>query len=112
MELCAAKNRSAALIISLLACFAVHEVAAQDFADPDTMIFRQKRKIAPAARPEVAGTIESTSTAKPGWYSVVLKLDNGKSLRVVVVPATKFYKDYAPIDSAAAYPQLVNGCKI
>jgi len=96
----------------MVACLVAQAVLAQDFADPDTMIFRQKRKVAPAARPEVDGTIESTSTAKPGWYSIVLKLDNGKSLRVVVAPATKFYKDYAPIDSPAAYPQLVNGCKI
>lgn len=103
----------AAFIVSILACFAAHEVLAQDFADPDTMIFRQKQqKKDHSSLPEVDGTIESVSTNKPGWYGVALKLGNGNSLRVVVVPATKFFKDYAPIDAQAAYPQLINGCKI
>lgn len=102
----------AASIVLIFACFSAQEVLAGDFADPDTMIFQQKRRADHSSLPEVDGTIESTSTAKPGWYGVVLKLENGNMLRVVVVPATKFFKDYAPIDPAAAYPQLVNGCKI
>jgi hypothetical protein len=106
------RNRLAAFAVSIFACFAAHEVLAQDFADPDTMIFRPKQKTDHSSLPEVAGTIESISTEKPGWYGVVLKLENGNKLRVVVVPATKFFKDYAPIDPPTAYPQLVNGCKI
>jgi hypothetical protein len=105
-------HRVPAFIVLIVACLSAHEVLAGDFADPDTMIFQQKRKADHASLPEVDGTIESTSTAKPGWYGVVLKLDNGNVLRVVVAPATKFFKDYTPIDAPAAYPQLVHGCKI
>lgn len=113
MEFSLGKVRFAAIILQIFACLAGHEALATDFADPgDTMIYLQKQKAGHSSYPEIDGTIESTSTAKPGWYGVVLKLDNGKSIRVIVVPATKFYKDYAPVSSPDAYHLLVKGCKI
>jgi hypothetical protein len=100
-------------VFLLVSCLAASETVAQDFSDPaDILRYRQKQKAGDAGLPEIAGAIETATTAKPGWYALGLKLDNGKEIKVVVVPATKFYKDYAPIDSAAAYPQLVQGCKI
>jgi len=113
MEIRLGPSRLAATLLALFACLMARETSASDFADPaDTMTYLHRQKAGDAGLPEIAGSMESASTAKPGWYSLVLKLDNGKEVRVVVVPATKFYKDYAPIESAAAYPQLLKGCKI
>ena len=103
----------AAGLLALFAGLAAHQAFAQDFSDPaDVLTYQHKQKAGHASLPEIDATIESTSTAKPGWYALNLKLDNGKALKVIVVPATRFYRDYAPLDSAAAYPLLVQGCKI
>jgi len=72
----------------------------------------QKQPIGRSSLPELDGSIELITTAKPGWYSVVLNVENGKPLKMLVVPATKFFKDYMPLPAAAAYPLLVKGCKI
>ena len=114
MEFSLGIGRFAALILAISACLVARNVSAQtDFADPgDTMIYLQKQKASHSSYPELDGTIDSTSTAKPGWYAITLNLDNGKSLKVMVVPATRFYKDYTPLASHDAYSLLIKGCKI
>ena len=103
----------AAWLLALFVGLTTHEGSAQDFSDPaDVLTYQHKQQANHTALPEVDATIESASTVKPGWYALNLKLDNGKALKVIVVPATKFYKDYAPMGSATAYPLLVQGCKI
>jgi hypothetical protein len=100
-------------ILAILAGLSVSNGIAQDFSDPaDILTYKHKQQANHAASPEIDGTILATSSAKPGWYGVDLKLDNGKQIRVIVVPATRFFKDYISIASPAAYPQLVQGCKI
>lgn len=100
-------------VLALLSSVFVGGLCAQDLSDPaDLMLYLHKQKAGDKGLPEIAGTIESATTAKAGWYGLNLKLDNGRELRVMVVPATKFYKDYAPIEPAAAYPQLAKGSKI
>jgi len=114
------RNCATALILLLLVCLTARDVlAATDFADPgDTMLFLHNRNrtskpnTGHSTLPELDGTIEAISTAKPGWYCIALKLDSEKPLKVFVVPATKFFKDYAPLPSAEGYPLLVKGCKI
>jgi len=102
-----------AAAVALLACMISTEARATDFTDPGDMItYMHRQRASHSTLPEIDGTIVGVTSAKPAWYGLSLKLDNGKLLRVVVAPATKFYKDYSPIAPAAAYPLLVNGCKV
>ena len=79
------------MILTLLACVASSEVRATDFADPgDMILYMHRQRASHSTLPEIDGTIVGVTTAKPSWYGVSLKLDNGKLLRVVVAPATKF----------------------
>ena len=107
------KHWLAVFLLPFFADFFPRHAGASDLSDPaDLLSHLHKQKAGDAGLPEIAGAIKSATTAKPGWYALALKLDNGKELKVVVVPATRFYKDYTPIDSPAAYPQLVKGCRI
>lgn len=100
-------------LLAAIAVLGVRQAASQDFSDPgDMLLYQHQQRADHSALPEVDATIESTTSAKPGWYGVNVKLDNGKEIRVIVVPATRFWKDYAPIAAASAYPMLAQGCKI
>jgi hypothetical protein len=106
-------KRPAAWLFLAAAFLVAHAAWAQDFSDPaDILTFRQKQKANHATLPEVAAAIESTSSAKPGWYALHLKLDNGNALNMIVVPVTRFFQDYAPIAAADAHPLLVKGARI
>jgi len=61
---------------------------------------------------EIDGTIRSASSAKAGFYSLALTLEKGGEIQMVIDLQTKFYKDYKPMESAAAYPRLVAGQKV
>lgn len=97
-----------------LVVLAVPILRGQDFSDPaDIMKYRQQQQAGQkSALPEIDGSIQACTTAKPGWYGVTLDLGNGKQIHVIVAPSTKFYKDDKPIDANAAYPQLHQGQKI
>jgi hypothetical protein len=100
----------------LLVAMAASVSMGQDFSDPaDIIKYFHSRQQSPGQKstlPEIDGKIQNCTTAKPGWYGVTLDLENGKQLHVIVAPSTKFYKDYKPLDSNAAYPQLHQGQKI
>ena len=100
----------------LLVALAAPLLRGQDFSDPaDIMKYFHSRQQQPGQKstlPEIDGSIQNCTTAKPGWYGVTLDLENGKQIHVIVAPSTKFYKDDKPIDANAAYPQLRQGQKI
>jgi len=105
--------RPGTAILSLLAALSPLRSAASDFSDPaDILAFKRSQNATHTTFPELNGSIESASTAKPGWYGLMLKQGDGKLIKVIVSPATKFFKDYAPIEPAAAYPQLAQGAKV
>lgn len=103
-----------AFLYWFIIAFAASALRGQDFSDPaDIMKYRQQQQPGQKSTlPEIDGSIQNCTTAKPGWYGVTLDLGNGKQIHVIVAPSTKFYKDDKPIEASAAYPQLRQGQKI
>jgi hypothetical protein len=100
-------------IVSATCYFIAPRASATDFADPaDILSYQQSQKASHAGLPELAGSIASISSAKPAWYAISLALADGRKLNIIVAPATKFFKDYTPLDSPSACRLLVQGCKI
>jgi len=62
--------------------------------------------------PEITATIRSASSSKAGSYALALTSDKGGEIQMLVDPQTKFYKDYKPMESVAAYPRLIAGQKV
>ena len=110
------KAPALAFLVWFLVGCAAPILKGQDFSDPaDILKYFQSRQQQPGQKstlPEIDGSIQNCTTAKPGWYGVALDLENGKQIHVIVAPSTKFYKDDKPIDANAAYPQLRQGQKI
>ena len=81
----------------------------QDFADPADNI---SRKAAVAKSEELTGSIREVTSKKPGWYGVVIDHGGGKATHMVVSPATKFWENYKPLDTAKALPKIAIGQKV
>ena len=61
---------------------------------------------------EIDGTIRLASGVKGGAYSLSLTLEKGGEIQTIVDSQTKFWRENKPMESAAAYPQLIAGQKV
>jgi hypothetical protein len=89
----------------LLNAYSLPSLRATDLSDPSEIIRRnaEQNQHQQGQNVEVDGTIESVKPGNTGWFSLILELDNGNQITVVVYPKTKFYQNYKPMDTAAAY---------
>ena len=98
----------------LLNAYSLPTLRATDLTDPSDIIGLNaaQNQRQQGQNVEVDGMIESVRPGNTGWFSLILELDNGNQIPVIVYPETKFYQNYKPMDTIAAYKLLAHGQKI